>query len=134
MDEDLKTLEWEQALLDDHEDRMTNIMDRLIQLSHAKPSPTVMAPPISLEMAAEPSRLLHRRLHHLESSLRSINETVKPLAPGPDVNGCLVQQLQEQIGRLRAELSDVARDILSLEQEDQSLLEQKLALDKAFLT
>ena len=30
VDEDQETLEWEQALLDHHEDKMTNMMDRLI--------------------------------------------------------------------------------------------------------
>ena len=93
-------------------------MDHLTQLSHRKSSPTVTAPSTGLQSAAEPSRLSRRRLQRLESSLRSVQATVDPLTPGPDPDACLVQELQEWVGRLRAELSDVTRDILSMEHED----------------
>ena len=59
----------EQAILDDHEDKINDIMTRLIQLSHSKSSPTVAAPSTGVESAAEPSRLSRRRLQRLESSL-----------------------------------------------------------------
>ena len=58
---------------------------------------------------------------------------VEPLTLRPDLDNCLIKQLQEQVSSLRAKLSDVVRDILSLEQEDQSLLEQESALNKVFL-
>ena len=69
-EEDVGTLEQEQAVLDDHEDKTANMMDGQIQLHHIKPSLTVAAPPMSLETAAEPSRFLRRRLDHMESTLR----------------------------------------------------------------
>ena len=59
--------------------------------------------------------------------------TIGSLTSGSDLDSCLIQHLQEQLGRLRAELLDVARDILSIEHEDHSLLEQELDLHKAFL-
>ena len=37
VDEDQETLEQEQALLDDYEDKTTNMMDHLIQRGHTKP-------------------------------------------------------------------------------------------------
>ena len=85
-----------------------------------------MSPP---KPATEPSqlRVLLRRLRRLESSLRM---AIKPLAPGPDRDNCLVWQLEEQVGHLQAELLDITRGILSLEQEEQSLLDQESALDK----
>ena len=58
--------------------------------------------------------------------------TVEPLTSGPDLDAGLIQDLQEQVGCLRAELSDVARDILSVEHEDRDLLEHESNLDKAF--
>ena len=64
--------------------------------------------------------------------MRSTNGTLKSLAPGPDLDDCLVQHSQEQVSCLRAEISGVTSDILSMEQEDQSLLEQESDLDKAF--
>ena len=44
----------------------------------------------------------------------------------------LVQHLQEQVGRLRAELSDVARNFLLMEHEDWDLIEHEWSLGKAF--
>ena len=90
-EEDEETLKRKQAILDEHEDRMNEIMDHLNQLSHSKSSPTTMARLIGLETAAEPSRLLRRRLNHMESTLRSINSIVKSLTSGPDLDACLVQ-------------------------------------------
>ena len=66
---------------------------------------------------------------HLKNSLRSINLTVEPLAPGPDLDNCLVRQLEKQIGRLRAEVLDITHGILSLEQEEQNLFDQESTLN-----
>ena len=42
-EEDEETLKQEQAILDDHDDRMNEIMDRVTQLGHAKSTPPVVA-------------------------------------------------------------------------------------------
>ena len=129
------TLAQEQAILDDHEDKINDIMTRLAQLSHSKPSPTVEAPSTGLEPTkAEPTRLLLRRLKHMESTLRSINSTVEPLTSGPDLDACLVRQLEKQVGRISAEHSELTRDILSLEPEDHDLLDLSSTLEKLFST
>ena len=111
--EDVETLKWELAILDNHDIRINEIMDRLNQLGHTKSSPTVTAPPMSLETAAEPSQLLHRRLNHVESILRSINSTFESLTLGPNLATCLVRHLQKQVGRISVEQFDHTRDILS---------------------
>ena len=108
------------------------MLDCLTQLGHTKSTLTVVAPPMSLETAVEPSWLSHRRLQRLKSSLRSVKKYIKPLTSGPDLDYCLVQHLWEQVGCLRAELADVVRDILSMEHEDRGVLEQESDLDKAF--
>ena len=76
-------------------------------------------------------RVHPNQLCHLDNSLRSINLTVEPLAPGPDLDNCLVRQLEKQVGRLWAELMDFTRGILLLEQEDQNLFDQESTLKKA---
>ena len=43
-EEDKEPLGWQQALLDDHDDRMNDIIDRLTQLGHTEPRPIVVAP------------------------------------------------------------------------------------------
>ena len=74
VDKDQETLEQEQALLDDHHDKTTNMMDHLIRLGYTKPSLTVVALSMSLETDTEPSRF-----YILESSLRSVNKAIEPL-------------------------------------------------------
>ena len=105
-------------------------MNCLIQLAILRHHQLSWPPPMSLEMAAEPSRLL-QRLRLVGGSLRSITETVEPIAPGPDLDDCLVWKLEKQVGCLQAELSDSSRGILSLKQKDQGLFDLKLTLDKA---
>ena len=63
----------------------------------------------------------------------SANIAVKPLTPGPDLDHCLIWQLERQVGHLRPELSDMTHDILLLQHEDQNLPEHELALDKSLL-
>ena len=111
--EDLGTLEWEQAQLDDYEDKTAIMMDHPIRLGHTKPSLTAVARRMSRETAAEPSRLLRKRLNHIECTLRSINSTIESLTPGPDSDICLVRQLEEQLGHIKAQHSDLTHDILS---------------------
>ena len=127
---DKETLEWEQALLDDHEDTTNDIMDHLTQLGHTKPSPTVVAPLIGLETAADLSWLLHRRSYYFESTLRSINSTVKSLTPGPDRDTCLIWQLEDLVGCVDLDHSNLTHDILSLEPEDHKILALDSALGK----
>ena len=127
-EEDEETLKQEQAVLDDHDDRMNEIMDRLTQLGNTKSTPIVVALPMSLETAAEPSQLLRRRLNQMESTLRLIKSTVESLTHGPDLDTSLVWQLEEQVGRINAEHSDLTRDILSLEHEGRDPLGLSLAL------
>ena len=83
-DEDALTQE--QAMVDDHDDRINDIMNRLTQLSHYKSSPTVAAPSTGLESAAEPTRFLCRRLNYMETTLRTINSIIESLTPGPDLD------------------------------------------------
>ena len=55
---------------------------------------------------------------------------VEPLAPGPDLDNCLVLQLENQVSHHRIELPNVALDIISLEHENLDLVNQESALDK----
>ena len=108
-------------------------MDSLTQLGHTKSSPTIVAPPMGLATAAEPSWLLHRRLDHVENTLRSINSTIESLTPGPDPDICPMRQLEEQVGGINTEHSDLTHDILLLEHNGHDLLGLSSALSKTLL-
>ena len=82
-----ETLGEEQAVLDDHDDKVLLLTERLQRLVGGTGA---VIPPRSTK---DPSQLLCRRLCDLESSLRSINLTVESLTSGPDLDACLVQHL-----------------------------------------
>ena len=82
-EEDEETLKREQTVLNDHDDRMNEIMDRITQLNHT--------------MAAEPSQFLRRRLNHMESTLTSINLTFGFLTPGPTLDTSLSRTIALQL-------------------------------------
>ena len=66
----------------------------------------------------------------MESTLKSINSTVELLTSGPDLDTCLVRQLEKEVDRISTEHSDLTRNILSLEHEDRELLHLSSALAK----
>ena len=55
---------------------------------------------------------LGKRLHRMEINLRTVNEAVEPLAPRPSLDNCLLQQFEEHITSLKAELEDIAQPAL----------------------
>ena len=88
--EQQEDLELKQAIFDEHEDRIDELGDRLQQLILRDESAKgeLTAPLKGLETSTEPSRLLRRRLNHIESTLRSVNSTVESLTSGPDLDTC----------------------------------------------
>ena len=70
---------------------------------------------------------LGKRLRRVEIGLRRVNEAVKPLVPGPGLDDCLLQQFEERITSLKAELEDITEAAVVL--EDEGLLEQHTTLE-----
>ena len=93
VEEDEELLLEEQAKLDDHEDRVTNIMSRLLDLEVEERKATTPS-------VANHSKPFEKRLGFLDSELRSINGKMLSLVPGPDFDLCLDQDLAESIGEL----------------------------------
>ena len=67
--------------MENHENTVTNIMDRLIELGQSKPLLPVMAPPMGLETThvptiADPIRNQAKRLVGIEVELKSMRETL----------------------------------------------------------
>ena len=84
-----ETLGEEQTVLDNHDDKILLLTERFQRIMADTEATN---PPKS---TIDPFQFLRRRLHHLESSLRSINLTVELLTPGPDLNACLEWQLEK---------------------------------------
>ncbi len=114
----------EQAILDEHDDRITSLTVRLGQIvSEPDCSPRVRT-------ASSAHEHLSRRLTRVEKSLQAIIDAVDPLTTDSTVDTCLLQQQDDQISRLQAELTVISRDILLLEDCD-AMSEKESSLNKA---
>ena len=116
-------MEAEQAALDDHEDKIEQLADRLRQL--VTMTEETSAPPLDRTLP------IQRQLRRLESRLRDIGGTLDTVAPGPNFDRCLVQQIGEQVSGLKSELTDTSRGITMLIEDRPDLTELENNLDKA---
>ena len=99
----------EQVVLDDNDDKVFFLTETFQCLMGDTEAASERKP------VTKHSQLFHRRLHHLESSLRAANTPTKPLAPGLDLDNCLIRQSVKQVGHLQAELLDITHGILLLD-------------------
>ena len=83
---DDEAVDEEQVALDDHNERVTNLVNRLQFVLEPKEA---VFPPCS----ADPSRLLQKQLERIEKRIQMVNEMMKSLHPRPAVNQCLLRQL-----------------------------------------
>ena len=95
VEEDEGVLMEEQAKLDDHEDKVGDLMSRQLELG-------VEEEKVPMPSVAVPSKPLEKRLGFLAKELRSINARMDSLSPGPDFNLCLAQHLEECISELKS--------------------------------
>ena len=97
VDKDEEVLLEEQAKLDDHEDKVTDLMSHLLNLGLEKRK-------VATPSVANPSKPFEKRLGFFNSKLRSISGKIVSLVPRPDFDLCLAQHLAERIGELKSEL------------------------------
>ena len=123
---DEEAVDEEQAALDDHDEKVTDLVERLQQLVLEPEGATSGSPSAS----ADASMPLQRQLERLEKRIRTIAETTRSLHPGPAVDQCLLRQLEEETVLLKAELADTGRTITTLETGGDALLELEATLNK----
>ena len=112
-------------------------MDRLAQLSHRKSSPTVAAPTMGVvedepmrRTSTDPQKDLSRRLVLIETEMRDIANAVGAIGRGPELDRCLLEQHEEQISGLKSELTDISRDIATLDKDETGLEDRRSAISK----
>ena len=103
--------------MDDHSYKVAEIMEHLQQLQ-----PESMA--ASAAHSTGHSHHLHRRLNDMERNLHLVKGKINFLILDPGLDSCLLLQLEEQVSSIKLELSDVIRDILSSDREEEDLLKQ----------
>ena len=120
-----QVLDDEQAIMNDYEEKVAEIIECLQELR-----PEAKAA-LSVAHSTEPLHHLRKRVNDVERNLRLVKGKINLSTPAPGLKSCLLLQLEEQVGSIKLDLSDVTRDILSSEKEEEDLLEQKDSIREA---
>ena len=121
-----ESIDTEQGILDDHDDKVASLSSRLQQFISKLSSAHSSA-----SMDSNPKQHHTRRLSHLERDLKLVVTTVDTITPGSEVDTCMLQQYEEQLSGLKAELARISSDILMLDEEDAGLSDRESALSKS---
>ena len=122
IDED--AIEEEQAVLDDHDDRIADFTVRLQALVQA---PTLSASPST---ESESHRFISKRLSCLDQELEAVARGVESTLSSGEADMVLLTQYEEQLSSLKADLTGLSRDLLSMDDVDSSLTELQERLNK----
>ena len=119
----------EQTIMNNQKDKIAELVEHLQVLGPESPFTATLSTP-----EVKPSNHLCRRLNNVERNVHSVKEEINSLTPGPGLDRCLLQQLEEQVGSIMIDLSDVhvhvTQDILSSEKGEENLLDWKDRLHK----
>ena len=118
----------EQVALDNHDERVTDLMERVQQLVLEQEEAALALG--SLPTSVDASMPLRRQLERIEKRIQVTNETTRSLHPGPVVDQYLLKQLEEEVVVLKAELADTDHAITMLETRSEDLLELEATLNK----
>ena len=82
-----KDFDGKQAILNEYEKKVSNILDRLnVLLNPAKPT---------IGVFDDPCHHIDKCLFHVDKGLARISDELKEVKPGPDMDCCLLEQLEE---------------------------------------
>ena len=73
---------------------------------------------------------MNKRLVHVGRSLAEIDSIIRPMTSGPDLDRCLLEQLEEQLNGLKLELFDISRSILALDIDTTELTSEETMISK----
>ena len=88
----------EQAIMDDHEDKVAEIVEHLQKLW---PEPKAA---ISVAHSMGHLHYLFRRINDVERNLHLVKGKTDPLTLCPNLDSCLVLQLEEEVGSIKLDL------------------------------
>lgn len=124
-EEDTTAIEREQAIFDEHDEKVTQLSLRLqvlgLEDSEARPPST---------SDADTSQHLEKRLRYISDTLETIRDSVSHLVTGRGFDDCLLQVSEKRVDKLTSELSDVTRDILCTKDDERSLMAEEATIEK----
>ena len=115
----------EQAAMDNHDDRVTVLFNHLERLA----TPEEREEKVKLD----PQQHLHRRLQHVERNLQKVADAVSSAADQPEVDHCLLEQLDEQVSGLKLEGVNVSCNIVSLDRDVSELTDYETSISQSIL-
>ena len=116
----------EQAVLDEHDNKVADTTARIQQLLANTPDPE----PLSSDSDLELKRQLHERLNWIESKLHAIAAAMGPTVKGPKPDNYLLRQDEEEIAGFKSKLTDISRSVISMKGGDKNLSDRETVLDK----
>lgn len=114
-----ESLVTEQAVLDEHDDQLADLTIRVRQLMSGSMS--------SHDSEPRASRWLAKQMDHIGKELQHVQSIVESAT---STDACLLLQCEEQIAGIKAELANVSRDVLLLDDDDPGHSEQQANLNK----
>lgn len=112
--DDGNALEREQETLDAHDDKVTALHSRIQRLVRSSVS---RSPGLNLQ------RRLVKRMKHLDEDFSLLATGIDASSSETDV--CLMKQYEDRLIELKVELSDITREIINLDGDDEDLSSRK---------
>ena len=109
----------EQSALDEHDNKVADLAVCLQQLASE-----TSATPLSSVSELDPHRCLHKRLGRLENDLQLVASGVESISSDSEVDTYLLRQYEEQLSGIKTELMSISHDILALDHEQDTKLNQ----------
>ena len=120
VEDDSEVLKQEQRIYDKHDKKFSMLLSFHLQELARKNDETVH----TSKPADEAFHHLERRLRYIDSSLKTIHESINRLIPGRGFDECLLQALEKRMDKLASELSDITHDILFTTGDERTLMDQ----------
>ena len=120
---DDEALDTEQAMLDKHDDKVTDLSARLQQLVSKLGTKSTVTSDTDLP------RILLKRLERIEKKLQEITKDVNSKTEG-SLDSCVLRQYETQLNAIQTELENVAQDIMTVMEEDDALATRELKMSR----
>ena len=127
--DDTEVLAKEQEVLDDHKNKVEDLIEHLEDLLTTEP----VRPYASTDHREDASGSMRnqKRIRYLKStcSLDKAKATIRLLEPTPALDICLVEKMRSDIDMLTKKLSDIMEDILSLPEDNTASLNEATSME-----
>ena len=128
--EEEEKLREEQAILDEHDHKVSEFMDRLHCLIEENKLEEVKltASPLKPEL----SRKLSKRLRCVEDDMWSVSTAIESISTSEVQDHCLLRRYAAKVNSLKVDLQDITQGILTLD-DDEGLMENRAMIKKGIV-